>query len=861
MSASLSLRIRNNTLTYILVLLFSGHKYPEVRRPNAQQQEQVQNLLDVHVPATSIQRVISQKHGLTMLSQDIHNLRDKNRKQVQAGRTDGEMLCDSLQAIVQNDPGCTVSVVEDNGDISVIFLQTTPMKRMLNVYGSMLFVDGTYCVNRYAMPLYVFSVVDGNRQGQVVAYGILKDERAATLLSLFLEFERHSNLSQKVKVVMVDKDLNEISKIMEVYPHVSIMLCRFHVLKAFRSGTADHCDKENRDQIRGLLETMVYSPSEEEYNDAMIEIANISSEFCDYFERSWSTCKQSWAGFCLKDVPHSGHYTNNVIESHNQKIKAVIKRNCTLPELVDRLLDLQASKGIADQQKVSSMILKTPSVSSGVSALTRSAMQQISEVATNVVTSKLMQQLEKVETLDYSVESGDGDNIVVKHGERQYHVSDGLMSCSCTFFIKYSLPCSHIFFARREQGQPIFEEEMIPPNARKSVLIAAIHSGDDVTTHTHGVFVTRRPPAQSPAVRESSKFQMAMEELKILASSMIKCSSARFEARLQQVRQLHSLWWSDKDVLITEGFAPSTALLDSPPANLSSVEHVPSASVQLVPSSPAQPDGPPIPLVSNAGISLPPNIVAPSSSTSAMPSSSAWDTPLVLDEDAYPLISSPIVVPIPSSNAAGISLTQAQDISPPPTVAGTSHSSSSPIEDMPSSNANDLSSLKVLNIPPPLKVRGRPKGIHLTVVGKRKRVNHQGPNKRKKANSLVESFLCMVADKDLVSQVLIQKKKLDEEHIECMPDNVQNEIVNCVKKDLRPYFTADGWLCFLNLIKSKEVKLYTCPVCHKLDDHTLKMICCDRPGCEQWYHFQCIGMSSHNDPDNLQWFCDQCRLL
>lgn len=244
------------------------------------------------------------------------------------------------------------------------------------------------------MPLYVFSVVDGNKQGQVIGYWILKDERAATLRSLFHEFEKQSNLSGKIKIVMVDKDLNEISKILEVYSQVNIILCRFRVFKAFQSGTADHSAKEHRDQIRSLIETMVYLTCEEEYSNALEEITTISPEFMDYFDYSWSSIKNSWAGFCLRDL-HSRRFTNNTIESHNQKITTNIERNSILPELIDRLLDLQAGKGIADQQRVSSMVLKTPSIALGVSAITRSAMQQISEVATNVVTSRFLQHLER----------------------------------------------------------------------------------------------------------------------------------------------------------------------------------------------------------------------------------------------------------------------------------------------------------------------------------------------------------------------------------------------------------------------------------------------------------------------------------
>lgn len=68
----------------------------------------------------------------------------------------------------------------------------------------------------------------------------------------------------------------------------------------------------------------------------------------------------------------------------------------------------------------------------------------------------------------------------------------------------------------------------------------------------------------------------------------------------------------------------------------SSVGLVPSVSLYIVYSLPAQHDGR-IPLVCNQNIFLPLNIAASSSSTTAMsvPSSSDWDIPLTHDQEAF----------------------------------------------------------------------------------------------------------------------------------------------------------------------------------------------------------------------------------
>ncbi|KAK3744843.1 hypothetical protein RRG08_050782 [Elysia crispata] len=167
---------------------------------------------------------------------------------------------------------------------------------------------------------------------------------------------------------------------------------------------------------------------------------------------------------------------------------------------------------------------------------------------------------------------------------------------------------------------------------------------------------------------------------------MVKCNNSRFEARVQQTCQLHSLWWSDKDIAITEVSASSCTDV-----------HDRSSSAS---SSPLELDGciPP-----TRDISLLYIVACLSSSATA--------------------------VSIPTSSDTG---NCDQDVSPPPSIAaGPCHSFPSTIEVVSSSDALSL---------------------------------------------------------------------------------------------------------FYQYSSCKEKKLYTCPVCKILDNHMLKMICCDKPGCDQCCH-------------------------
>ena len=64
-------------MTWADLAVFLGHLYPEQRRPDERQKEQVKHLVELEVPASSIQNVMRSKHHLSMMSQDVHNFKDK----------------------------------------------------------------------------------------------------------------------------------------------------------------------------------------------------------------------------------------------------------------------------------------------------------------------------------------------------------------------------------------------------------------------------------------------------------------------------------------------------------------------------------------------------------------------------------------------------------------------------------------------------------------------------------------------------------------------------------------------------------------------------------------------------------------
>ena len=75
-------------------------------------------------------------------------------------------------------------------------------------------------------------VVDGNGEGMVVGYAIVRAETQAILLNLLRLFQGHNEGNPDI--IMLDKSMSEIASAKSIYPSSNIILCRFHVIGAMK---------------------------------------------------------------------------------------------------------------------------------------------------------------------------------------------------------------------------------------------------------------------------------------------------------------------------------------------------------------------------------------------------------------------------------------------------------------------------------------------------------------------------------------------------------------------------------------------------------------------------------------------------
>ena len=166
----------------------------------------------------------------------------------------------------------------------------------------------------------------------------MRRETKETLDKIIDVFCEHNDTSQ-INVIMIDKDLTEISVLESKIPDAHIQICSFHVLKYVKTKVSKlHLKQDQKSELIQLLHQILYSYYEEVYTERWNRLSDKFDCFSMYFDDNWHSCREKWVRRYQKYVKNYGNFTNNKFESHNEKIKQTVSRNIHLPESLENLL-------------------------------------------------------------------------------------------------------------------------------------------------------------------------------------------------------------------------------------------------------------------------------------------------------------------------------------------------------------------------------------------------------------------------------------------------------------------------------------------------------------------------------------------
>ena len=81
----------------------------------------------------------------------------------------------------------------------------------------------------------------------------------------------------------------------ELWPDAEVFLCLFHILKSLKQRIASLAisqGKEEEEQLKNLCQDLVYSRTEDSYDDAFAKLREKApEEFLKYFEENWTNSR------------------------------------------------------------------------------------------------------------------------------------------------------------------------------------------------------------------------------------------------------------------------------------------------------------------------------------------------------------------------------------------------------------------------------------------------------------------------------------------------------------------------------------------------------------------------------------------
>lgn len=182
----------------------------------------------------------------------------------------------------------------------------------------------------------LFVVEDSNGSTEVVGVGLLAYEARQTF-EWFLQAFKDANTEacSRIRSIMGDKDLLKRDVLKEIFLGVPVYICRFHTLRTFKRGISTKIAGTKKVECLKLLERMVYSSSEEEYNKLYAQFREIApDQVLHYFvKKNWHEIREDWTAYSMTNG-NLKNMTNNRLESMNEKIKQVVQKSCSSVEFI-----------------------------------------------------------------------------------------------------------------------------------------------------------------------------------------------------------------------------------------------------------------------------------------------------------------------------------------------------------------------------------------------------------------------------------------------------------------------------------------------------------------------------------------------
>jgi hypothetical protein len=145
---------------------------------------------------------------------------------------------------------------------------------------------------------------------------MLSSNGTANTIEFFLNWVKEASPAVRPAVIMSDRDQAQLNALRKVYPGSQILLCIWHVLRAFQT----HFVIDHFQDLWAKVKSWVKTKDQDEFNKIWAEIASdpsVPKSLIDYFTKDWIPHKEMWAlSYRTERSLREEGDTNMLIESY-----------------------------------------------------------------------------------------------------------------------------------------------------------------------------------------------------------------------------------------------------------------------------------------------------------------------------------------------------------------------------------------------------------------------------------------------------------------------------------------------------------------------------------------------------------------
>lgn len=234
--------------------------YPKNRQISESTMEFVKKALPLKPNSYCFKQEVRQQNpGVEILDKDYQNLVQKAKKELlEEGDKALYEIIHGQKEIFLKTEGNVFEIKKSNNLLDFILIMTKESKELFAKNHDVLLIDGTHRTNSHRHPLYIFMAQDALGIGRVVGFAFVRNETTEMLTNLFYAFLK--NVPYEVKTICIDKDMQEINALNQVFPNASIKLCLVHCLRSFWRATNQYkLSLNDKNNLGGIFRSMLFA--------------------------------------------------------------------------------------------------------------------------------------------------------------------------------------------------------------------------------------------------------------------------------------------------------------------------------------------------------------------------------------------------------------------------------------------------------------------------------------------------------------------------------------------------------------------------------------------------------------------------